>query len=502
MHNIILHGSETLDLEIFKEIEKRKKCKVKIITYWENSDLVRIKKIFPNVKTINYYNLIWQGLEGDFANINQNYFSPEIKKELHEFESIFYYMIDRFDTVKNITFYERYNLYKFLICFWIENIKKYNINFFYSRSVPHEAVDYILFLLMKIFKNKILFFMYAFNATYFFPVDDYRGPWKLLEKNIKSQNEKNLKIIKNSYINDHVQQIKSNYKKTAGKIVTQVFLETFKDKKSFIKLKIKFILNIGKMLLNLLIRPFNIKYQYYYIRFFKRFFSLILAQKTFNDLEKECKILFNNNKTLPKKYIYFLLPYQPESTIVPQGGKFYDVFMAISLISNNIPQNWKILVKEHPAQYIKTNNRYGYLGRDINFYQRLKKIQKVVLFNNNKYNHFFTIDHSQAVASINGTVGFEAIVRKKPCIIFGEVFYATAPNVYKITNSNDAKFLDKTINKIKFFNEQKIINFINGVIDSGERIFFDELHANSFMETFNYEENKKKLSKLIFQNFK
>ena len=54
MHNIILHCSETMELEIFREFEKKKKCKVMIITYWENSELTRIKKIFPNVKTINY----------------------------------------------------------------------------------------------------------------------------------------------------------------------------------------------------------------------------------------------------------------------------------------------------------------------------------------------------------------------------------------------------------------------------------------------------------------
>ena len=58
MHNIILHCSETMELEIFREIEKKNNCKVKIITYWDNSELTRIKKIFPNVKTINYSNLI------------------------------------------------------------------------------------------------------------------------------------------------------------------------------------------------------------------------------------------------------------------------------------------------------------------------------------------------------------------------------------------------------------------------------------------------------------
>ena len=100
------------------------------------------------------------------------------------------------------------------------------------------------------------------------------------------------------------------------------------------------------------------KNKYYFIRSLQRFFSLVLVQKTYNTLEKDQKKIFDYNKILPKKYIYFLLPYQPESTLVPQGGKFYDVFMAISLISENIPNDWKILVKEHPAQYIKTNNRF------------------------------------------------------------------------------------------------------------------------------------------------
>jgi len=498
MHNIILHCTEIMELEIFSEIIKKKNCKVQIITYWEDTELLKIQKFFPNAKTINYSNLIWQGLQGDFTNINQNYFTPEIKEKLYNFEDIFYYMIDRFDRANNVTFYQRYNLYKFLVCFWIDNIKKYNINFFYSRSVPHEAVDYILFLLMKIYKYKVLLLIYAFNGTYYFPADDYRGPWKLLEKNIKKQNKKNFTTIKNSYINDHIREIRSNYKNTSGKIVSLVFQENVKD--NILINKLKKTIHITKIILRT--RLFNVKNKYYFIRSLQRFFSLVLVQKTYNTLEKEQKKIFDYNKKLPKKYIYFLLPYQPESTLVPQGGKFYDVFMAISLISENIPHDWKILVKEHPAQYIRTNNRYGYIGRDINFYERLKKIKKVILFNNSKYNHFFTIDKSQAVATINGTTGFEAIIRKKPCIIFGEVFYATAPNVYKINNSNDAKFLVKAINKMKFYDEQKMINFINGIIDSGQQIFFDEMHAKSYMEKFNYEENKNKLRKLITKYIK
>ena len=55
---------------------------------------------------------------------------------------------------------------------------------------------------------------------------------------------------------------------------------------------------------------------------------------------------------------------------------------------------------------------------------------------------------------------------------------------------------------MKFYNEQKMINFINGIIDSGQQIFFDEMHAKSYMEKFNYEENKNKLRKLITKYIK
>ena len=133
MYNIILHSSEKIELEIFKEIEKKTNHKVQIILYWDDSDLLRIKKIFPKVKTINYSELIWKGLDGNFNNINQNYFTPEIKEKLKEYEDIFYYMIDRFDRSKNITFYQRFNLYKFLY---------YNIAYYYIQTLKHPYCKY------------------------------------------------------------------------------------------------------------------------------------------------------------------------------------------------------------------------------------------------------------------------------------------------------------------------------------------------------------------------
>mgnify|MGYP000430115923 CR=1 FL=1 len=44
MHNIILHCTEIMELEIFSEIIKKKNCKVQIITYWEDTELLKIQK--------------------------------------------------------------------------------------------------------------------------------------------------------------------------------------------------------------------------------------------------------------------------------------------------------------------------------------------------------------------------------------------------------------------------------------------------------------------------
>jgi hypothetical protein len=144
---------------------------------------------------------------------------------------------------------------------------------------------------MKIYKYKILLLIYAFNGTYYFPADDYRGPWKLLEKNIKKQNKKNFKTIKNSYINDHIREIRSNYKNTSGKIVSLVFQENVKD--NILINKLKKIIHITKIILKT--RLFNVKNKYYFIRSLQRFFSLVLVQKTYNTLEKDQKKIFDYN---------------------------------------------------------------------------------------------------------------------------------------------------------------------------------------------------------------
>jgi hypothetical protein len=53
--------------------------------------------------------------------------------------------------------------------------------------------------------------------------------------------------------------------------------------------------------------------------------------------------------------------------------------------------------------------------------------------------HFKLLDGALVVASVNGTVGWEAVVRRKPAIVFGEAWYQNAPGVFRIRTDRDCE---------------------------------------------------------------
>ena len=50
-------------------------------------------------------------------------------------------------------------------------------------------------------------------------------------------------------------------------------------------------------------------------------------------------------------YVYFPLHYEPERTTNPDGGIFHDQFIALCNLRKLVPENIKILIKEHQSQF-------------------------------------------------------------------------------------------------------------------------------------------------------
>ena len=110
--------------------------------------------------------------------------------------------------------------------------------------------------------------------------------------------------------------------------------------------------------------------------------------------------------------------------------------LAIERLSKLIPEDWYIYVKEAPKQ------KGTYRGEL--FFERLKQVPNL-LFLYKKANTYELIKHSQFVATIVGTVGWEAITGGKNVLTFGwGRWYKNLPGVYEYRDDIN---IDELINK-------------------------------------------------------
>lgn len=162
-----------------------------------------------------------------------------------------------------------------------------------------------------------------------------------------------------------------------------------------------------------------------------------------------------------KKFIYFSLHVEPEAVILARVG-LDNQLLLIKMLSESIPHDWVIYVKEHPHQIKINNPEASYFinnvdyYKNINFYKELTKIHNVYLVNLRIHPKDLTI-HAQAVASIGGTISTEAWLLKKPAINFcpKQAFGALLSNSLGIESYIDVqKAIDILCNHYEDFIEQ------------------------------------------------
>ena len=124
---------------------------------------------------------------------------------------------------------------------------------------------------------------------------------------------------------------------------------------------------------------------------------------------------------LNRKFVYFPLQYQPEMTTSTLGGVFSDQLLAIEQIARILPEDCSIYVKENPKQT-------GRMRSSI-FFHRLFRVSNVKVLPSYA-NTYELIDKSQFVATITGTVGWEAICRGKNVLTFGLCWYRNLTGVF------------------------------------------------------------------------
>jgi hypothetical protein len=192
------------------------------------------------------------------------------------------------------------------------------------------------------------------------------------------------------------------------------------------------------------------------------------------------------------KFIYVPLHYQPECATTPVGDVFADQILMIDILSASIPDDWVIYVKENIIQW---NWEIGRLGRFRDYYKKIKQNKKVYLVPA-ETSTFDLILNSQAVATVTGTAGWEAILRSKPALVFGSVWYMHCEGAFRVKNTAECRTAVKEISSGFKIDIQKVINFLAAIDKISVRGYPNYKYQR--LSDIPYNENIKNISQAIF----
>lgn len=360
------------------------------------------------------------GLRGDFRGVNMQRLTADLIEGMAWAEPLIYPMMDRIDPMRSQSASQRRLLFQYLCCYWSEFLTASKIDLVLFGVVPHEVADFVLFAVCKYLGLKTLIANYTrLPGVCYFTTGIGTG-------GMMSRHDAARPVSEG--VRGYIADVRKDYAAAIPKD-TKEFLE-----KDFAPPQLASLvgrLRRGGMSLVSYALATATLVAHGNPRRLRNFAHRKAVESDWKSVQLEYPRRTKHFKN-PEKFVYFLLNFQPESTTSPLGRRFVDQHIAIAMLSRFLPDDYAVVVKEHPAQLIDFNH-YNYLGRDRHFYERLLQIPRVVLAPFS-LDHFDSLDRSIAVASVNGTVGWEAAVRRKPALVFGDAWYEKAPGVFKIEN--------------------------------------------------------------------
>ena len=371
----------------------------------------------------------------------------------HELQAI--KMMDRMDSdQRSFNFMERQRHFRNMLKKWAAATNIFKPDLVVSTAIPHRLYDYVLFWLCK--EKGIPFIMMnhtQFPGRFFVLKDDFYTIGQLFiddwHKFERQQDDKWMNAIPLDFIS-RFEKVKMDYATAAPDYMEkEEKAKKVTDSIMYIPraLFIKFTKSYGPYLWGQHADVTIIKHSAYDKRANKKYeesdgniYQYMGTRYKTDKFKQKLERYYETLTQAPsdgEQYVILFLHYQPEATTCPGGDIYVDQRLCVEVLLNQLPSSYKIYVKEHPHQFLKT--RIGHTSRMKDFYDDLKKNKRVKLISL-KENTFTLINNCQAVCTITGTVGWEAIVRQKPVIAFGLCWYENyAKGVLRITDGESEK---------------------------------------------------------------
>jgi hypothetical protein len=131
-------------------------------------------------------------------------------------------------------------------------------------------------------------------------------------------------------------------------------------------------------------------------------------------------------KRLGEHSVVFYGNYAPERTVFPDSYPYHDFISALKLLQDYPDRIWR----EHPTQFTMPAKPYMLRGgfyKGPEFYDEVRRLGWTLGPLN--YPSEAIIRSPAMIATLNGTVAFEALLKKRPLILFARNWYRDLPNV-------------------------------------------------------------------------
>lgn len=414
------------------------------LVYWvANKKFVKAKKEegkFSGIILHDHWDA-WIGIPPN--ELKQVKFDPPSEELINKFlsaESIILTMMNKH--FKGMCVDERKNYYYGWLSYWNGVFNQYKPEAMIISAPPHPGYNYIIYEIARQQNIRVLIFHDIGIAGRMIWYDNIReGSRKLLSESTRNKD-------KNFFPEDLSEDLRLYYKFniTEGNDATPGYIQEFLKKGS---LKNKIILKIKITLKSL--KDFTI---------FKKV-PLYFKKLLINNPQKEYHRFYEPRPDFTKKFIYVPLHYQPECSTSPMGGVFANQILMIKILASSLPKDWVIYVKEHPTTWLGFGLNYTD-SRYPGYYRQISQIDKVRLIPV-KTDTFSLIKQSQAVATVTGTAGWEAALRRKPALVFGYAWYSDCPGVFKVNNVETCRSAIRKIERGYQSDNQSIINYFKAL---------------------------------------
>lgn len=133
-------------------------------------------------------------------------------------------------------------------------------------------------------------------------------------------------------------------------------------------------------------------------------------------------------------FVYFPLHLEPEENVHVLGGAYSNQLDAVAALHDALPAGWTLVLKENPLQ--------TWQNRGEPFHRRLAALPNI-RFASPAWTSAALIDRARVVATITGTASYEALLKGRACLYFGDAWFAGLPGATLFTPGIDLEALSR-----------------------------------------------------------